>query len=163
MEQNEKQHICPSAADTLHLPAEAFESQLYISCAKSESKTTMLVSFGVDPKSPLVTIYGAKDDEKIVTWHRDGTVTMPDPSRVDEAAQIFVDSVRRVIQQNDWHNAYLVREKGVNQYLSYSVGEEQWVSRVELATHFVRREDAFGFAAGWRNREIVPVSQAHLF
>jgi hypothetical protein len=162
MEQREKWHICPNAAGSLHLPAEALESELCFNFKATESKTTMMVSFGMDPKSPLITIYGAPDDEKIVIWHRDGTVTMPDPSRVDEAAQTFVDSVRRIIQQNGMHNAYLVREKGVNQYLSYSAGEEQWVSRVELATHFVRREDAFGFAAGWRNREIVPVSLAHL-
>jgi hypothetical protein len=162
MEQNEKSNICPKATGTLHLPAEELASELTLNFRATEDKPIMMVKFGLDPKTELVTIYGGPDGEKVVVWHRDGTVTIPDPSRVDEAAHTFVEAVRRIIVQNDLRNAYVVREKGVDLYLSYSVGEEQWVSRIELATHFVRREDAFGFAAGWNNREIVPASQARL-
>lgn len=160
MELNEKSHSCPKATGTLHLPAEELASELYLNFKAAEDKPIMMVKFGMDPKTALVTIFGGPDGEKIVTWHRDGTVTIPDPSRIDEAAHTFVEAVRRIIEQNDLRNAYVVRETGVDLYLSYSVGEEQWVDRIELATHFVRREDAFGFAAGWNNREIVPAHQA---
>jgi hypothetical protein len=166
MEQNRADlKLCAAEAGRLHaIEGDIVPSVLQFN-ARQENQTTMLISFGfgTDPKAPLITIYGQPDGETIAIWHRDGTVTLPDPSRLDEAANIFIDSVRRIIQQGEWHNSYLVREKGVNRYLSYSTGEEQWVDRVELATHFVRREDAFGFQAGWQNREIVPVSQAHVF
>jgi hypothetical protein len=162
VELNEKSKICPNVAGTLHMPTEGLASELTLNFAPVEDKPIMMIKFGLDPKTELVTIYGGPDGEKVVVWHRDGTVTIPDPSRIDEAAHTFVEAVRRIIEQNDLRNAYVVREVGVDLYLSYSVGEEQWVDRIELATHFVRREDAFGFAAGWNNREIVPASQARI-
>jgi hypothetical protein len=124
---------------------------------------SMMVSFGVDPKSALVTIYGADDAKEIVVWHRDGTVTILDPAHIDEAAQIFVKAVANIIKQEMAPQGFVVRRRGVNEFLKIECGDEEWVQNPDDALHFARQTDASWVVGGNPSLEVVPVPNAMVF
>lgn len=121
------------------------------------------VTFGLNPKTPLVTIYGEGNVELFVI-HRDGSAKIPDPARLDEAAKQFVDAVCQVVKLETPPQGFVVRQKSVSEFLSVTCSCEEWFQDPELATHFLREADAErAICAPNPNVEVVPLAKAMVF
>jgi hypothetical protein len=121
------------------------------------------VTFGLNPKTPLVTIYG-QDNVELFVIYRDGTAKISDPARLDEAAKQFIDACTRVIKLETPPQGFVVRKKSVSEFLSVTCSCEEWVQDPEQATHFMRESDAErAGCAPSPNVEVVPLAKAMVF
>jgi hypothetical protein len=120
------------------------------------------VSFGLDSKAALITIYG-EGNEELVIWHRDGTATIKHADRLNEAAKTFVKGVALAIKADMPPQPYVVRQRGVNMFLNFKGSEEGWDTSPENAVQFARMVDADGIVAGNPDLEVVLLDQAMVF
>jgi hypothetical protein len=120
------------------------------------------VSFGLDSKFPLITIYG-EGNEELVIWYRDGTATIKDETRLNEAAKTFVKGVAVAIKADMPSQPYVVRQRGVGMFLNLKGFEERWDTSPENAVQFARMIDAYDVVGGNPDLEVVPLDQARVF
>jgi hypothetical protein len=83
------------------------------------------------------------------------------PPQIDEAYQRFLDVARETFIRRAGV-PYVVRKRGVSEFLSFQFGDEHWVQDPHHATHFARKSDA-ELAYSSSGTEILPATQAMVF
>lgn len=153
------QHEHTLKADSPHLTlSEPLTATVQFQSARPDSK--MLVSFGVRPGGPMITVYHG-DEQAVVEIWRDGTCKLNE-QYLDEAARTFYKAVASEIQLEQQRPGFVVRKKGVSEYMMVRRDEVDWTQNVDHATHFARQIDAEISMLGV-NEEVVPAVDAMNF
>lgn len=138
--------------------SEPLASTIQFQSARPDSK--MMVSFGVHPDKPMIIVYHG-DEQAVVEIWRDGTCKLNE-QYLDEAARTFYKAVASVIQLEQQRPGFVVRKKGVSEYMMVRRDEVDWTHSVDHATHFARQIDAEISMLGL-NEEVVPAVDAMNF
>lgn len=116
------------------------------------------LSVGSGVLQPSIVINGG-NSEPLVTITGDGEVKIANPEKIDDAARAFFEAVQHLLHKA---GPFVVRKRGVSEFMTICMGAVDWTQNDKLATHFARQADAHEAAIG-QDVEILPVSKAMVF